>query len=284
MELKSKHRCFGGEQRFYTLQSASLGLPTKVAVYLPPQALDAQQATPLPALVYLAGLTCTEETAVIKAGAQRVASELGLILIFPDTSPRGANIPGEDDSWDFGSAAGFYLDATQAPWNTHYRMESFIIGELLPVLKTRLPISPGAIGITGHSMGGHGALTLALKHPGLFKSLSAFAPICAPSQCPWGEKAFTGYLGDNRAAWLAHDAAALMSASNQPPYPHGILIDQGLEDQFLDQQLHPHLFEQACKHAGQPLQLRRQAGYDHGYYFISTFMEDHLRWHHAQLV
>jgi S-formylglutathione hydrolase len=231
--------------------------------------------------MYLAGLTCNEETFMVKAGAQRLAAELGLALIAPDTSPRGANVPGEADSWDFGAGAGFYLDASQAPWSRHYRMESYLTAELLPLLTSTLPLDAEHIGIFGHSMGGHGALTLALRHPSLFKSVSAFAPICAPSQCPWGRKAFSGYLGANESGWLAHDATALMSRRPKVPYPGGLLIDQGLADNFLAEQLHPHLFEAACVSAGQPLTLRRHAGYDHGYYFISTFIGDHLA-HHAR--
>lgn len=276
-QLLSAHACFGGEQRFFQHTSATVGLPMRFAVYLPPQAL-LPGAAPVPAVVYLAGLTCNDETFATKAGAQRMAAELGLALIAPDTSPRGANAPGEADSWDFGVGAGFYLDATQAPWATHWRMESYVLDELLPLLGQHLPIDTQRLGLMGHSMGGHGALTLALRHPGRFQSLSAFAPICAPTQCPWGHKAFTGYLGADTSTWAAHDATALMQQGAL--FPQGILIDQGLGDQFLADQLHPHLFEAACAQAGQPLTLRRHAGYDHGYYFISTFMADHLR-HHA---
>ena len=276
LELLSEHACFGGVQRFYQHHSAAIGLPMRFSVYLPPQASNG----PVPGLLYLAGLTCNEETFATKAGAQRVAAELGLALIAPDTSPRGAGIAGEADSWDFGVGAGFYLDATQAPWSTHYRMESYLLRDLLPLIGDALPIDTQRLGITGHSMGGHGALTLALRNPGRFQSLSAFAPICAPSQCPWGQKAFTGYLGDAPEAWQQHDASALMGLRSSALFPQGILIDQGLGDKFLDTQLHPHLFEQACTTAGQPLTLRRHAGYDHGYYFISSFIEDHLR-HHA---
>lgn len=237
----------------------------------------------VPALLYLAGLTCTEETFMIKAGAQQHAAELGLALITADTSPRGAKVSGEADHWDFGLGASFYLDATEAPWSQHYRMESYITTELLPDLQATLPIAADRVGIFGHSMGGHGALTLALRHPQLFKSVSAFAPICAPSQCPWGQKAFTGYLGSDETVWVAHDAAALMSQRKTAPFPAGILIDQGLADGFLGAQLHPERFEAACARAGQPLSLRQHAGYDHGYYFIATFMRDHLRHHAAQL-
>jgi S-formylglutathione hydrolase len=277
LELLSEHACFGGVQRYYQHASGTIGLPMRFSVFLPPQAVQG----PVPGVVYLAGLTCNEETFMAKAGAQRVAAELGLALIAPDTSPRGAGIAGEADAWDFGVGAGFYLDATQAPWATHYRMESYLLDELLPLVSEQLPVDGARLGLFGHSMGGHGALTLALRHPDRFQSLSAFAPICAPTQCPWGHKAFTGYLGEDRAAWAAHDASALMAQRSTPLLAHGILVDQGLGDKFLEAQLHPHLFEAACAQAGQPLTLRRHAGYDHGYYFISTFMEDHLR-HHAQ--
>jgi len=279
-ELVSEHACFGGVQRFHRHASAVIGLPMKFGLYLPPQAL-AGAAVPL--LVYLAGLTCTEETFAIKAGAQRLAAQLGLALLTPDTSPRGANAPGEADAWDFGVGAGFYLDATQAPWASHWRMESYLLRELLPQVWAGAPVRQGATGLFGHSMGGHGALTLALRHPGVFTSLSALAPICAPTQCPWGVKALGGYLGDDRAAWAAHDASALMAAQAAAPYPQGILIDQGLADKFLAEQLHPAAFEAACGAVGQPLTLRRHAGYDHGYYFIASVVDDHLRHHARQL-
>jgi S-formylglutathione hydrolase len=277
LELLSEHACFGGVQRFYQHASSVIGLPMRFSVFLPPQA----QQHAVPAVMYLAGLTCNEETFMAKAGAQRVAAELGLALIAPDTSPRGAGVPGEAESWDFGVGAGFYLDATQAPWAQHYRMESYLLDELLPLVGEHLPIDVNQLGLFGHSMGGHGALTLALRHPTRFKSLSAFAPICAPTECPWGHKAFAGYLGEDRAAWAAHDASALMGQRSTPLLAQGILVDQGLADKFLEVQLHPHLFEAACAKAGQPLMLRRHVGYDHGYYFISSFMEDHLL-HHAQ--
>ena len=279
-ELLSAHACFGGEQRFYRHQASAIGLPMQFSVFLPPQALAGEK---VPALLYLAGLTCTEETFMVKAGAQRLAAELGLALISPDTSPRGANVPGEADAWDFGVGAGFYLDATQAPWASHWRMESYLLNELLPTATATLPIDGERLGIFGHSMGGHGALTLALRHPGVFKSLSAFAPICAPTQCPWGHKAFSGYLGADQSSWIEHDATVLMQHQPIAPYPAGILIDQGLADKFLAEQLHPHLFEAACVAIGQPLTLRRHAGYDHGYYFIQSFMADHLR-HHADVL
>lgn len=281
LELLSEHCCFGGRQRFYQHASSAIGLPMRFSVFLPPAALNA--GARVPALLYLAGLSCNDETFMAKAGAQRLAAELGLALIAPDTSPRGAQVPGEADSWELGLAASFYLDATQAPWSAHYCMESYLAAELLPLTCAALPIDAQRIGIFGHSMGGHGALTLALKHPLLFKSVSAFAPICAPTQCPWGKKAFSSYLGADAAAWQAHDATALMTQHRSAPYPGGVLIDQGLNDQFLATQLYPQLFEAACARAGQPLQLRRHAGYDHGYYFVATFMQDHLAHHARQL-
>ena len=280
-ELLTAHACFGGAQRFYKHEAREIGLPMKFSVYLPPKAVMGEK---VPALLYLAGLTCTEETFMTKAGAQRLAAELGLALIAPDTSPRGANVPGEAEAWDFGVGAGFYLNAQQAPWEQHWRMESYLIEELLPLLGRYLPIDTQRLGIFGHSMGGHGALTLALRHPGVFKSLSAFAPIANPMNCPWGQKAFSGYLGDNQAVWAQHDASRLMAAQGKAPYPAGILVDQGLADKFLhEQQLLPEALETACAQVGQPLTLRRQAGYDHGYYFIQSFIDDHLRHHAAQL-
>jgi S-formylglutathione hydrolase len=247
-------------------------------VYVPPGA----EGKRLPVLFYLAGLTCTEETFATKAGAQRVAAEEGLILVMPDTSPRGAGVPGEADSWDFGVGAGFYVDATAAPWSRHYRMYSQIL-ELRARVLAELPADPARVGIFGHSMGGHGALMLALRHPDLFHSVSAFAPIAAPTRAPWGEKAFGGYLGADRAAWRDYDATELMTRAVTPPFPKGILVDQGLADKFLAEQLYPDAFEDACRSVGQPLELRRHAGYDHGYYFISTFVEDHLRFHRRNL-
>jgi len=275
MQTLSAHGCFGGEQRFHSHESTLIGLPMRFAVYQPPKPSGA-------ALIYLAGLTCTEETFMVKAGAQRVAAELGLTLLAPDTSPRATGIPGEDAEWDFGIGAGFYLDATQAPWSAHFRMESWLMREWLPAMVSTLALDPARIGLTGHSMGGHGALTLALRHPGAFRSLSAFAPIAAPSLCPWGHKAFGRYLGEDRAAWEAHDASALMTQA-RCPYPAGILVDQGLADKFLAEQLMPEAFEAACAAADQPLTLRRHPGYDHGYYFIQSFAEDHLRWHAERL-
>lgn len=279
-EVLSEHACFGGVQGFYRHASSTIGLPMRLGVYRPPQAL-ASTVAPLPALIYLAGLTCNEETFAIKAGAQRVAAALGLLLVTPDTSPRSTGVVGADDAWDFGTGAGFYLDATQAPWAPHWRMESYITQELPALLAERFAVPAGRLGVMGHSMGGHGALTLALRHTGLFASVSAVAPIAAPMQCPWGVKAFSGYLGADRTAWAAHDASALIAAGHRAP---PLLVDQGLADKFLAEQLHPHRLEAACRDAGQPLALRRHAGCDHGYYFIASVMEDHLRHHAAALV
>ncbi|MDO8903392.1 S-formylglutathione hydrolase [Hydrogenophaga sp.] len=278
LELVSEHGSFGGAQRFYKHASAEIGLPMHFALYLPPQALLGKT---VPVITFLAGLTCTEETFAMKAGAQRTAAELGLALLMPDTSPRNTGVDSEDHHWDFGVGAGFYLDATQAPWSGHWCMESYLLKELLPQVVNEFGLNADRMGLFGHSMGGHGALTLALRHPGRFASVSAFAPICAPTQCPWGHKAFTGYLGQDESTWGAHDASVLMGQQTAAPYPGGILIDQGLADKFLAEQLHPEAFEAACAKVGQPLTLRRHAGYDHGYYFISSFVDDHLR-HHAR--
>ena len=277
MKLNGAHGCFGGVQQFWTHESSVIGLPMRFSIFLPPQANGHR----VPLLVYLAGLTCTEETFPVKAGAQRLAAQLGLALLAPDTSPRDAKLPGEADAWDFGVGAGFWLDAVRQPWARYWRMESWLMHELLPLVENAFPVDVERAGIFGHSMGGHGALTLALRHPGRFRSVSAFAPIAAPSRCPWGEKAFGGYLGDDREQWAAYDASALMQAQSKPPYPQGILIDQGLDDRFLADQLHPEAFEAACRVAGQPLTLRRHDGYDHGYWFIASFIDDHLRHHQA---
>ena len=279
LELLSEHACFGGVQRFYRHASSAIGLPMRFGVFLPPQALAPESRVPV--LFYLAGLTCTEETFAIKAGAQQHAARLGLALVMPDTSPRGTDFPGQDTDWDFGIGAGFYLDATQAPWSATWRMESYVCEELHALVGHHLPVDLARAGIFGHSMGGHGALTLALRHPGQYRSVSAFAPIANPVHCPWGEKAFSGYLGPDRSAWLAHDASALMAEQPCAPYPDGILIDQGLADKFLPTQLAPEAFEAACAKVHQPLTLRRHAGYDHGYYFIQSFVADHLA-HHAR--
>jgi S-formylglutathione hydrolase len=273
IETLSEHACFGGLQGFYRHQSDTIGLPMRVGVYLPPQAIAGAR---VPALVWLAGLTCTEETFAVKAGAQRVAAALGLMLVTPDTSPRDTGVAGADDSWDFGHGAGFYLDATQAPWAQHWRMESYVTRDLPAALAAGFPWRRDRLGLFGHSMGGHGALTLALRHPGAYRSVSAFSPVAAPMQCPWGVKAFTNYLGDDRSAWAAHDATELVKSGARAP---ALLVDQGLADKFLAEQLHVDRFEAACRAAGQSLTLRRHAGYDHGYFFIASFIEDHLRFH-----
>ncbi|WP_373088532.1 S-formylglutathione hydrolase [Sneathiella sp.] len=276
MKVLSEQACFGGLQGFYEHASRETGTVMRFAVFQPPQA----KAQRVPVLYYLAGLTCTEETATIKAGAQKVAAEEGLMLVMPDTSPRGLNIAGEDNDWDFGTGAGFYLDATEDPWGKNYRMESYVTTELKAMVDSEFKTDARRSGVFGHSMGGHGALTLGLKNPDIYQSVSAFAPICAPMQCPWGEKAFTGYLGPNRAKWRAYDATELVKdgARNSP-----ILIDQGRADNFLQEQLKPEVFETACRDAGQDLTLRFHDGYDHSYYFIQTFMEEHIR-HHARIL
>lgn len=276
METLSEQKCHGGIQGFYRHDSSSTGTSMRFAVYLPPQANTAK----VPVLYYLSGLTCTEETATIKAGAQAHASRHGVMLVMPDTSPREAGIDGEDDDWDFGTGAGFYLDATRPPWAKNYRMYSYITEELRTLINANFPARPGSTGIFGHSMGGHGALTIALKNPAVYRSVSAFAPICAPIEVPWGRKAFSGYLGEDQSAWAEHDACQLV---RRKPYPGPIFIDQGREDQFLAEQLRPELFQQACQSVGQALELRMQDGYDHSYYFIQTFMGDHLAHHAAAL-
>lgn len=279
LEMLAQHAAFGGVQRFYRHASSTIGLPMRFSIFLPPAALSGAR---VPALFYLAGLTCTEETFPTKGGAQRYAAEHGIALIAPDTSPRGAAIPGETKDWDLGVGAGFYVDATRAPWQPHYRMYSYVVDELRHAVLAELPLDAARLGIFGHSMGGHGALVIGLRNPEVFRSISAFAPIAAPSQCPWGEKAFAAYLGENRECWKLYDATELVTRRTQP-LPSEILIDQGLADSFLDTQLHPQYFEAACQASGQALTLRRHADYDHGYYFISTFMADHIA-HHARIL
>lgn len=276
MELLQKNKCFEGEQRIYQMASTCLKQPTKFGVFLPPQALKMQKC---PAVIYLAGLTCTEETFVIKAHAQRLAAQLGLILISPDTSPRGDDVA-QGDSWDIGQGAGFYLNATQQPWVEHFQMESYLMAELYPLVLKELPIAAHKVGIFGHSMGGHGALTLAWKYPEKFSSVSAFAPICEPSACPWGEKAFSNYLGKDQTKWAMHDATQLVLSKGA--LFSEVLIDQGLSDQFYSQ-LHPENYQAACYKVGQKLTLRMHEGYDHGYFFIQSFIDEHLQFHALQL-
>jgi S-formylglutathione hydrolase len=273
-ELVSRSRAFGGDQGFYRHESQSCG-PMELSVFVPPHESGAR----LPVVYYLSGLTCTAENFTAKAGAQRLAAELGLIVVAPDTSPRGAGCPGEDDSWDFGTGAGFYVDATVAPWSERYNMFRYVARELPELIDKAFPTrGPSHRSIFGHSMGGHGALVIALRDPEGWRSVSAFAPIVAPTEVPWGKKAFTGYLGENREAWRDYDACELV---RRRQHPTTLLVDQGTSDRFLDEQLKPELFEAACGQAGQALELRMQPGYDHSYYFIATFIEDHLR-HHAR--
>ncbi len=276
LETLSEQRCFEGVQGFYRHPSAVTGGPMRFSVFLPERASHSH--SPCPALYYLAGLECTEQTFVIKAGAQRVAAALGLALVTCDTSPRAARYPGDDASWDFGQSASFYVDATEEPWRQSYRMDSYVTRELPALVEQHFPVVPGLRGLFGHSMGGHGALALALRNPELYRSVSAFAPVVAPSQVPWGQKAFAGYLGADRAAWSRYDACALVRAR---PRPDTLLIDVGTADKFLDRELKPELFETACADAGQKLELRRRPGYDHSYYFVATFVADHLA-HHAR--
>jgi S-formylglutathione hydrolase len=273
----SQNKCFGGMQSVCRHESLETSCAMRFGVYLPPQA----QAGRVPVLYWLSGLTCTEENFIVKAGAQRVAAELGLAIIAPDTSPRGLNIPGEADSYDFGIAAGFYVDATQAPWARAYRMYSYITQELFETVSAEFPVDSARVGVFGHSMGGHGALTIALKNPSRYKSVSAFAPIVSPSRCPWGEKAFSGYLGPDREKWRQYDATSIIEDRGWSG--PALLVDQGTEDQFLQTQLKPELLVEVCKRVGVPLDLRMQPGYDHSYYFISSFIEDHLRFHAKNL-
>lgn len=273
--LVEEHRCFDGWQRRYSHRSAVLGCAMDFSIYWPPQA----ERGPVPVVYWLSGLTCTDQNFVQKAGAQRYAAEQGLAVVCPDTSPRGLDLPGEHDSYDLGSGAGFYVNATQEPWSAHYRMYDYVVDELPALIEGgEFPIAAGRRGICGHSMGGHGALMIALRNPGRYRSVSAFAPIVAPTQVPWGQKAFVAYLGNDREAWKAYDTCELIArATERLP----LLIDQGEADEFLQEQLRPELLEQACARHGHPLQLRRRPGYDHSYFFIASFIEDHLR-HHAE--
>lgn len=269
--------CFGGEQQVWQHHAATLNCAMEVAVYLPPQAAAAATSgAALPVLYYLSGLTCTWENMITKAGAQRYAAAHGLVLVAPDTSPRGVDIPGQHDAYDFGSGAGFYVDATEAPWASHYRMYSYITEELPALIRNNFPVDAARSSIMGHSMGGHGALITALRAPDRYRSVSAFSPIVAPAQVPWGRKAFTGYLGADVAAWQQYDATALAA---QTAWRKPILIDQGTADEFLESQLKPQLFATACAQAGIPITLRFQPGYDHSYYFIQSFIGDHIEWH-----
>ncbi len=273
---KSAQACFGGTMGFYSHASRATGTEMRFGVYVPPHAAGAK----LPVLYYLAGLTCTEETFAIKAGAQRLAATHGLVLVTPDTSPRGLDLPGDAEAWDFGVGAGFYVDATEAPWAANYRMYSYVVDELPALVEAHFPVDDRR-GIFGHSMGGHGALVIAQRNPSRYRSVSAFAPICNPGAVPWGEKALGRYLGKDRATWEAYDASALM---RKAPFPGEILVDQGLDDPFLTRELHPEALEAAAAASGQRLTLRRHAGYDHSYWFIQTFVADHLAWHAERLL
>ena len=273
IKLVKQHQCFGGTVSYYFHSSSTCNIEMRFSIYQPPQA----KLKPLPILYFLSGLTCTEENFMVKAGAQQFANKYELILVAPDTSPRNTGIVGEDDNWDLGTGAGFYINATSERWKKHYQMYSYVVEELPEIIARNFLVQPDKQSIFGHSMGGHGALICALKNPEKYQSVSAFAPIAAPMRCPWGEKAFTNYLGTNQENWRDYDASELVlnSAYNRP-----ILIDVGTADPFLAQkQLLPEVFENACKKVGLPLTLRMQENYDHGYYFVASFIEDHIRYH-----
>ena len=273
----SRNRCFGGMQGVYTHAAETTHCSMRFGVFMPPQAQSAR----VPVLYWLSGLTCTEDNFIVKAGAQRVAAELGVAIVVPDTSPRGLGYPGEADAYDFGLGAGFYVDATEAPWSEGYRMYSYVTNELPAYVERHFAVIAGRAGIFGHSMGGHGALTIALKNPGRYRSVSAFAPIASPMRCPWGEKALTGYLGSDRSRWREYDATALIADRGwRGP---ALLVDQGTSDPFIESQLKPELLRQACEQAGVALDLRLRDGYDHSYFFIATFIEEHLRFHARHL-
>ena len=275
-DILQQHRVHGGSLSFVRHDSAATGTPMRFSFFQPPG------AGPFPLLVWLSGLTCTEENFTTKAGAYAAAARAGLAVLAPDTSPRGDAVA-NDEAYDLGQGASFYVDATQPPWDAHFRMERYVTQDLLAAAAAAFPIAAARVGIAGHSMGGHGALTLALRHPDLFRSVSAFSPIVSPTRCPWGEKALAAYLGEDRARWRGHDACCLIESGAARGRFDDILVDQGLADSFLDGQLKPQLLEQACAAAGQKLTLRRHEGYDHSYYFITTFIADHVAWHAARL-
>jgi S-formylglutathione hydrolase len=280
LETLSETRCFGGTMGFYRHASRVNHCDMRFGVYVPPQAAEGK----VPVVTFLSGLTCTEENFMIKSGAQRYAAELGIMLVSPDTSPRGDDVPDDPEgAYDFGLAAGFYLNATQEPWSRHYNMYDYLMRELWPAVFDVFPGDADRHGLTGHSMGGHGALTIGLKHPEIFRSLSAFAPIVTTLGSPWGRKALAHYLGTDTATWHEYDACEVARSIADGASHDAILVDQGLADPFLEEQLKPYLFEHACAESGLPLILRRHEGYDHGYYFISTFIEDHLQ-HHAAIL
>ena len=275
MEVTKQHQVHGGTLRYLRHDSAATGTPMTLSVFVPPG------EGPFPVLIWLSGLTCTEDNFTTKAGAYAAAAEHGVIVVAPDTSPRGEGVA-DDPAYDLGQGAGFYVDATQAPWTPHFRMESYVVEELIGLIDAEFPTT-GARSISGHSMGGHGALTLALRHPHLFRSVSAFAPIASPTRCPWGEKAFSAYLGDDRTEWEAHDAARLLETGVGAGCYDDILVDQGDADPFLAEQLKPELLRAAAKAAGQGLTLRMQPGYDHSYFFMASFIADHLAFHAKRL-
>lgn len=272
----SSNKMFGGEHKRFSHQSTACQCEMTFAIYLPPQAISVASADKLPVLYWLSGLTCNDENFSTKAGAQQFAAELGIILVMPDTSPRGVNIAGEDDSYDFGSGAGFYLNATEQPWSDHYRMYDYVVSELPALIEEHFPVDPSRKSISGHSMGGHGALTIALKNPDQYQSVSAFSPIVAPTQVPWGQKAFAGYLGDDESTWQDYDATCLIRNGKRV---NNILVSQGKSDNFLEEQLQPELLQTACDEAKIPLALNLEEGYDHSYFFIATFIEQHLSYH-----
>ena len=272
IKLKQKHKSFGGSTEFYTHQSEATKTQMTFSVFRPKE----EQTSKIPVLVFLSGLTCNEENFITKAGAQQWAADNGLMIICPDTSPRGTDIPGERDDWDFGESAGFYLNATTHLWKANYNMYDYIVNEIPEILESNFNADMNRVAISGHSMGGHGALVIGLRNPDIFRSISAFSPICAPMQCPWGQKAFTNYLGEDTETWKEYDASELV---NNAKVKSEILIDQGTGDKFLEEQLKPEIFEQKCREAGYPLKLRMQTGYDHSYYFVSSFIKDHIEFH-----
>ncbi|XP_005112240.1 S-formylglutathione hydrolase isoform X1 [Aplysia californica] len=279
LTLVSSNKCFGGEQRVYSHESSEVNCTMKFGVFLPSDALDGKK---LPVFYWLSGLTCTEQNFITKAGGQRLGAKFNFIIVNPDTSPRGCNIEGEDDSYDFGSGAGFYVDSTTDKWKKNYRMYSYITKELPALVNENFPSIPDRIGISGHSMGGHGALISALKNPGMFRSVSAFAPISHPTKCAWGKKCFGGYLGSDENVWREYDATELVKSYNGPPLD--ILVDQGAADNFLKEgQLLPERLMESCAESKMPCVMRMQEGYDHSYFFVSTFMEDHFA-HHAKFL
>jgi S-formylglutathione hydrolase len=275
VEIVQTHRVHGGELSYRRHDSRATGTPMRFSLFLPPGEGSH------PVLIWLSGLTCTEDNFTTKAGAYAAAAKAGVAIVAPDTSPRGEGVP-DDPAYDLGQGAGFYVDATQAPWSRHFRMESYLVQDLMAAL-AEAPVDLSRCGIFGHSMGGHGALTLALRHPDLFRSVSAFAPICSPTRCEWGRKAFTAYLGPEVAGWRAHDAALLIEDGTARGRFDEILVDQGLADGFLSEQLKPELLEAACAAAGQRLTLNRREGYDHSYFFITSFIGEHIAWHAGRL-